>query len=119
MLTRTTLRWIATAWTVCLLYAALHRVDSYIPSSYLIHRLEHVFAFGVLAILLFPLCRNSGERWTMVAGFTVVAMMTELGEYLLFPQPFEWWDLRDDGLGFLLAFLLVRFTPISNLLLAE
>lgn len=40
----------------------------------------------------------------------------ELGQHWTFGQSLEWWDVRDDGIGTLLALLLLEFTPIRALL---
>ena len=45
------------------------------------------------------------------------ALTLELLQYHIFHyhrvhQPFEWWDIRDDSVGLLLALLAVRFTRL-------
>jgi len=72
------------------------------------HRISHVAAFGVLALLLLMLGRNGAQRLLATVGALALAMATEFAQYLDFRQPFEWWDVRDDGIGILLALALVR-----------
>jgi hypothetical protein len=47
------------------------------------------------------------------------AYALELRQHQIFRQSLEWWDVRDDGIGFLLALLLLRFTRIGALLVRE
>ncbi|MGA2716214.1 MAG: VanZ family protein [Bryobacteraceae bacterium] len=79
-------------------------------------RIEHVVAFGILGVMLLSLCRNSGQKWVVTLALLCLACGLELRQHQLFRQPFEWWDVRDDGIGLLLALLLLRFTRIRALL---
>jgi hypothetical protein len=72
------------------------------------HRVEHVIAFGVLALVVLPLGRSRGEKWILVSAIFLIAGMLEMRQHQIFRQPFEWWDIRDDGVGVAMACLLVR-----------
>jgi len=80
------------------------------------HRIEHVVAFGILGLMLLSLCRNSGQTWPVILALFCFGCGLELRQHQLFRQPFEWWDVRDDGIGLLLALLLLRFTRIRTFL---
>lgn len=73
------------------------------------HRFEHVAAFALLGLLLFPLCQTRGqERWVALAVAAFAAAL-EYGQSRFFINVnFEWWDVRDDVVGLLLAWLLIR-----------
>ena len=72
------------------------------------HRLEHVIAFAVLALLLLPLGQNRPQKWFVVSAIFCVACALEIRQHQVFNQAFEWWDVRDDSLGVVLALLLVH-----------
>ena len=79
------------------------------------HRVEHVGAFVALALLLLPLARNRRETSLVASAIFCLACGMELMQYQVFHfsryrQQFEWWDIRDDSVGLLLALLAVRFT---------
>ncbi len=93
-------------------YLSLHPFGQYIGSGSIAHRTGHVIAFGVLALLLLPLSRTGGQRALTISGVIAVAMATEMAQWLRFRQPFEWWDVRDDGIGILVAWAAVRLIRI-------
>jgi hypothetical protein len=83
------------------------------------HSAEHVLAFAVLALLLLPLARSREQKWMVVLAVFTVGVGLEIRQHQLFRQPFEWWDVRDDGIGIALAWLLVRkprwkAIPVAN-----
>jgi TRAP-type uncharacterized transport system fused permease subunit len=83
------------------------------------HRVAHVGAFGALALLLLPLVRSGRETWLIAAAIFCVACGMELLQYHVFHfsrygQAFEWWDIRDDTVGLLLALLAVQFTRLGT-----
>jgi hypothetical protein len=73
------------------------------------HRITHVGAFWALGLLVLPLGRSRGQICLAAAVVFAVALALELLQYHSFQQPFEWWDVRDNGVGLLLALLAVRF----------
>jgi glycopeptide antibiotics resistance protein len=83
------------------------------------HRVDHIGAFGALALLLLPLARNRRETWLITAASLCVACGMELLQYHVFHfasnrQPIEWWDIRDNTVGILLALLAVQFTRLRT-----
>jgi hypothetical protein len=66
-------------------------------------------AFGVLGLLALVLCRSRVQEWLAVLGIVCLAVALEDGQHLLFKNvTFEWWDVRDDIIGLLFAWLLIR-----------
>ena len=66
-------------------------------------------AFGVVALLFLLLCKNRAQEWLVVVAIICIAAGLEDGQHLLFKQvTFEWWDVRDDVIGLIFAWLLVR-----------
>jgi hypothetical protein len=118
------LRKVALAGTATLLlaglfYLSLRRHWPYPNGGTLTHRVAHVGAFGVLALLLLPLARSRRETWLITAAIFCIACGMELLQYHVFHfhrerQPLEWWDIRDNTVGLLLALLAVRFTGLRT-----
>ena len=68
------------------------------------HRIWHVSVFGFTALLL--LIQSSSERQkfqslTVAAG---LGLFVEFLECVVYQNAFEWWDVRDDTHGVMLAF---------------
>ena len=82
----------------------------------MLHGAEHAVAFGILALMLFSLCRNRRQKWVVTLAMLCFAGGLELGQHRIYGQSFEWWDVWDDGIGILLALLLLEFARIRALL---
>jgi hypothetical protein len=106
----------AILWIACLVFVSLHPIVRHAPQGSMTHRIEHVMAFGILGIILLALCGNHGPKWVVTLALLCLACVLEMRQHQLFRQPFEWWDVRDDGIGIVLALLLLRFTRIRALL---
>jgi hypothetical protein len=66
-------------------------------------------AFGVTGLLLLVLCRSRVQEWLAILAIVCLAVALEDGQHLLFKNVnFEWWDVRDDIIGLLFAWLLIR-----------
>ncbi len=109
--TRALLCGAAILWIASLAYFSLLRLVPHAPAGSTTHRLEHAAAFGVLGLLLLPLCRNRIQEWMMVLVMLGLAAALELGQHTFFRNVgFEWWDVRDDAIGLVMAWLVVRAT---------
>lgn len=102
-----------------LFYLSLHRNWPNPTGGTIAHRVAHIGAFGMLALLLLPLARSRRETWLIIGAIFCVACGMELLQYHVFHfrrerQPIEWWDIRDDTVGLLLALLAVRFTRLRT-----
>lgn len=90
-------------------YFSLRWVVPHARAGTTAHRIEHVIAFGLLGLLVLPLSRNRAEEWGVVLILLGLGAALELGQHTFFRNvPFEWWDARDDAIGVLVAWLLVR-----------
>lgn len=68
-------------------------------------------AFGVLGVLLLFCCQSRVQEWLVVLVIICIAAGLEDAQHLHFKQvTFEWWDVRDDVIGLIFAWLLVRWS---------
>jgi hypothetical protein len=121
MLTRHWLRRIASIWIICLVVIS---VQPYRPlgngqSPSAIHRIEHLIAFATTGLLLFALSHSRKKEWTAALGVLCLAVGIETAQYLLYRGAFEWWDVRDDAIGLVIAAILNRWTRVAGLLLRD
>lgn len=101
-------RVIAVPWTLCLIVGSLlpdHVKDSIGTHSH--HRPYHLIAFGATALLFLLISNTRRQEWIAVSGAFALGLSLETLQCLS-DGYFEWWDLRDDALGILLAFALFR-----------
>jgi hypothetical protein len=119
VLTKAALLCTAIVWIACVTFFSLWRVGPQVLSRSIAHWIGHVIIFGVLTLLLLPLGRTRTQAWMILLSIFCLAGALELRQHQLFRQPFEWWDVRDDGIGALVALLLDRFTRIRALLLRK
>lgn len=121
MLKKAVLSGIAILLLAGLFYLSLRRNWPYPNSDSITHRVAHVVAFGVLALLLLPLARSRRGTLLITIAIFCIACGMELLQYHVFHlararQSIEWWDIRDNTVGLLLALLTVRFSRIRNLI---
>lgn len=105
----------AILWTVLLAYFSLAHLIRHAYPGTIGHRIEHVAAFGVLAFLLLTVAVNRVQEWITVLALVCFAAALELGQHHLFRVPLEWFDIRDDVIGVLFAWLVVRSAQRGNL----
>jgi hypothetical protein len=122
MLTRDRLRRIASVWIICLVAISLQPYrpigsNGQLPSP--AHRIEHLIAFVATGVLLLALSRSRKREWMAALSVLCLATGIETAQYLLYRGAFEWWDIRDDAIGFVIAAILNRWTSVGNLLLRE
>ncbi len=111
--TRALLCGAAILWIASLAYFSLLRLVPHAPAGSTTHRLEHAAAFGVLGLLLLPLCPEPHTGMDDGSGYAgSEAAALELGQHTFFRNVgFEWWDVRDDAIGLVMAWLVVRRNP--------
>ena len=68
--------------------------------------------------MLFALSRSGGQTSTAVLGIFGLILAIEISQHLLYKNPFEWWDVRDDTIGVTAAWMLTRWTGVKSLLLS-
>jgi hypothetical protein len=72
------------------------------------HRVVHFVGFGGAELLLLLLAINRRQQAHRIVGMVVLALGIELTQhFVLRGRYFEWWDVRDDVMGILAAFLIV------------
>lgn len=74
------------------------------------HRIIHVLAFGSSCFFLGLLASNRRAQYRSAVEILLLAALIELAQDLIYAhgKMFEWWDLRDDAIGILLAVLVLR-----------
>ena len=80
-----------------------HRSDSELR-----HRAFHVVAFAVTSFWFLVLAKTARRQWLTLAGVIVLAAGLELIQSFTYGNVFEWWDLRDDICGAVLAFIMFQ-----------
>jgi hypothetical protein len=67
------------------------------------HRTGHVVSFAITGTLLLLLAGDRRSAWAAGWSAFSVGLLIEYVQPIIFGCPFEWWDVGDDGLGFVLA----------------
>ena len=116
-MTRLQLRCMTILWIVGLVAVSLQPWRPHGESQSILHNVLHVVLFGAPSVMLFALSRDGQKIATSAVWIFCLAMAIETGQHLLYRDPFEWWDVRDDTIGLLLAAVLIRWTRIRSLLL--
>ncbi len=111
MLSRKRLRLIAIVWMICLTVVSLQPYRPRGESHSEAHRILHVIAFGVPALMLLALARGLKQQWAAALTIVCLALAIETAQHLIYGNTFEWWDVRDDVIGLLIAVLLNRWKP--------
>ena len=69
------------------------------------HRLYHFLVFGGTALLGLAIARDLWQRVAVAGSVFALGVALEVAQYVYYDNPLEWWDIRDDGLGVLVAVL--------------
>jgi hypothetical protein len=74
------------------------------------HRLVHFFAFGSSFLVLSLLTMRTREELEAAAEIMLIGCVVELAQYFVYSHRhvFEWWDVRDDAVGIVAAFVLLQ-----------
>ena len=104
----------AILWIGFLILASAGQIVPHAPHGSKFHGAEHAAAFAILTLMLLPLCRNPRQKWVVALAMLCFAGALELGQHWIFGQSLEWWDVWDDGIGTLLALLLLEFTALKS-----
>lgn len=83
------------------------------------HRSIHFAVFGVTAILFLLVARNGGQEILAVFFALGLGTVLEVLQHLSFGSVLEWWDIRDDAIGVLAAFVLVRGFGLAEMIVAR
>ncbi len=124
LLKRTALRWFTAIWIICLIVASLQPVrppDTKEGGNFYKHQIMHVTMFGATALILLALGRRRGDDWRAAAVTVALAIAIEAAQLAIYRMPFgfEWWDVREDTIGVVLAMLLDRRTGVRFLIISR
>jgi hypothetical protein len=74
------------------------------------HRFIHFLAFGSSFLVLSVLAKRRKEQLEAAVEVMIIGCIVETIQYFVYSYRhiFEWWDVRDDALGILAAFLLLQ-----------
>jgi hypothetical protein len=111
---RTFLRRIAPYWVAGLIICSLWSAPKDLFGTYyslhmLRHRAFHMTAFGLTAVLFLLLSTDRRQEVKSVWGVFALGVFLEIAQKLIYGIVFEWWDIRDDGVGIFAGFVLVQF----------
>lgn len=73
------------------------------PHGTLAHKLGHMGGFGLAAGLLILLARDEYPAWKAGLPAFFLGAVLETIEPTVLQSVFEWWDVRDDGIGVAVA----------------
>lgn len=119
VLTRDRLRQITIVWIVCLAAISLQPYRPPEGPGSILHRAGHMVAFGAAGLMLLVLSDSDKQKWAAALKVICLAVAIETAQHLLYKGPFEWWDVRDDIIGLLIAVLLIRWTRVRSLLVSS
>lgn len=89
------------------------------PSWLTPHRLYHLVSFGSTALLLLLVASTRAAEIKAVAATILLGTTLEITQYAISHGVlFEWWDIRDDTLGALAAYLLLRWPAVRTVLVS-
>lgn len=91
--------WFTVAWLLLLAIIALQ--PSRPAPMHIAHRELHFLAFAITALLI-P--RKPLQSLTLTVAFGVTL---EFLQHLIYHNPMEWWDVRDDAIGATAAIILL------------
>ena len=96
----------AQAWILLLVVGSLQPSR---PGSVVgLHREIHWLAFAGAAFLLLAASRNRRQEIRSTVALFLLGPPIEYLQHLIYRNPMEWWDVRDDTLTILAAFALYR-----------
>ena len=79
------------------------------------HRLYHMLSFGSTAYLVFTLlARDARERIYALVFVVALGFGIEYLQHCIFHNVYEWWDVRDDGIGVLAAAVLTQWPALRQ-----
>lgn len=80
------------------------------------HRLLHVASFGSSCFLVSLLAINRREELQVAIEVLGVGFLVELAQDVIYSHGkiFEWWDVRDDAIGILAAFVAIQVIHIFS-----
>jgi hypothetical protein len=99
---------ITQAWLLLLIVGSLQ--PARLGPGVALHRGIHWLAFAGTAFLLLLLSRNRRQEIRSAIGVFLLGLSLEYLQHLIYRNPMEWRDVRDDTLANLAAFALYQLT---------
>lgn len=92
------------------LHASESKPTQFRGTANLTHRLIHFVAFGSSFLVLSLLATGRRKQLEAAGEVMAIGCFIELTQYFAYShrQLFEWWDVRDDAIGIIVAFLLIQ-----------
>lgn len=111
---RLVLRWTAVIGVLCLIVGCLLPEHAKISLgthpgeiTSLQHRAFHFAAFGAAALFLLLRATNKRQKWRAGLALFGLGVLLEVIQSRFYGNGLEWWDIRDNGYGILIAFAAV------------
>jgi len=87
-------------------YSGTPRSASVLAMARRTHVIAHIFAFGVPAFVFSMFLRRPARRLLCVCGLAGLGLLIEYCQHVIYHNPLETWDVRDDFLAVLGGYLL-------------
>jgi len=97
---------LAAFWFLLLIVGSLQPARPHAIAG--LHRGIHLLAFGVGAFLLFSLSRTWRQQALSALATCSLGLLLEYLQHMIYRNPMEWWDVRDDTFAVVLAFLVMH-----------
>jgi hypothetical protein len=110
------IRLIAQAWLLLVIVGSLQPARPW--HSVAAHRGIHWLAFAGLALVLLLPSRNRRQEIHSVIAACLLGLSLEYLQHLVYRNPMEWCDVRDDTLAILAAFALYRLADTCRAVFA-
>ena len=107
---------ITQAWLLYMIVGSLQPARPALVAS--LHPEIHMLAFAGAAFLLLYLSRNRRQEIRNVLATCLLGLSLEYLQHLVYRNPMEWRDVRDDTLAVLAAFALYRSAGICRTVFA-
>ena len=101
------------AWLTFLIVGSLQPARPSIVKS--VHREIHWVGFAAPAILQFVVSRSRRQEVLSAFAIFFLGLSLEVLQHLIYRNPMEWFDIRDDGLAIFTAFAIYRLTGAFKL----
>ena len=103
---------LAQLWTLLLVIGSLQPARPGPVTG--LHREIHWLAFGCVALLLLLLSNTLRQELRFVFATCLLGLFLEYFQHLIYRNPMEWRDVRDDTCAILAAFALFRVARSLN-----
>jgi hypothetical protein len=131
-MTRNVVWWLAIIWISCVIAGSLMPTSMKVaigttksgpiearPAS-LLHRVFHFGSFYGAAFLVLLLASSRKQEFLAAGAITGLAIGVEASQHFIMGYPlFEWWDVRDDAIGIVMALVAIQVEGVRGRLIVE